>query len=90
MATQAYLSTVPPAVPNRARRALLRAALATFILALLASSWVGTEMNLLHLFIQEQQRPGCLCRQQFKCTAADGIKSRIRRYNHFAPAFPGS
>jgi len=49
VATQAYLSTVPPAVPNSTRRVLLRVAIVSFIVGLLAWSWVGTEMNLLHL-----------------------------------------
>ena len=40
---------MPPAVPDQTRRVLLRTALATFILGLLVWSWIGTEMNLLHL-----------------------------------------
>ncbi len=41
---------MPPAAPGQARRALLRTALAIFVLGLLVWSWVGTEVSLVHLF----------------------------------------
>ncbi len=49
MATKPSLSTVPPADPRRARRALLRTGVGLFILVLLAWSWAGTEMSLAKL-----------------------------------------
>ncbi len=40
---------MPPALPRRASRALLRAAVGVFILALLVWSWFGTEVSMGHL-----------------------------------------
>jgi len=40
---------VPPAVPGRTNRVLLRIAVGTFVLALLVWSWFGTEVSVTHL-----------------------------------------
>lgn len=49
MATPASLSTMPPVVPGRTNRVLLRIAVGTLILAMLVWSWFGTEVSVTHL-----------------------------------------
>jgi phosphonate transport system permease protein len=43
------ISTLPPPVPSRWKRALLSAGVTAFVCGLLAWSWAGTEMNLTNL-----------------------------------------